>query len=249
MVNKVMNKDDFLRLTKNCADEILFNEPELQKFLIWINQKSNLISLKSSYKPAAIRAFYFSRSFSINYDDAIDDIRRYDLAPTLEPALAIADTLNLDPKLAKDINDARQMQNHLATALSTVSEDKIAEELVKLFCKLGYYLELQEVIPALLKIRNHFYQSRLNDLFDIERRFKKWWRIKRRNWAEELLYSVKNLPDDLTRKRNFNDRQKKLLQKYYDANRLLVQQMNQSKVNPEVRQEIEDSLLLPAKSI
>jgi hypothetical protein len=48
----------------------------------------------------------------------------------------------------------------------------------------------------------------------------------------------------------FNDQQKKLLQQYYDANLLLVECLNSDcYVSREVRQKIEDELLLPIAEI
>jgi hypothetical protein len=48
----------------------------------------------------------------------------------------------------------------------------------------------------------------------------------------------------------FSNEQKELLQKYYDANKLLVDCLNSDcHVSRKVRQEIEDSLLLPMSEI
>lgn len=47
----------------------------------------------------------------------------------------------------------------------------------------------------------------------------------------------------------FSEPQKELLKQYYDANKLLVDCMNNSEASPEVRQEIEDSLFLPIADI
>jgi predicted NACHT family NTPase len=48
----------------------------------------------------------------------------------------------------------------------------------------------------------------------------------------------------------FSDQQKQLLQQYYDANKLLVDCLNSDcDVSREVRQEIEETLLLPIAEI
>lgn len=48
---------------------------------------------------------------------------------------------------------------------------------------------------------------------------------------------------------HFSEDHKDLLQKYYNANRLLIECLNNSEVTSEVRQEIEDTLLLPFAEI
>jgi predicted NACHT family NTPase len=48
----------------------------------------------------------------------------------------------------------------------------------------------------------------------------------------------------------FNDSQKQLLQQYYEANELLIDCLNSGcNVSPEVREEIEETLLLPKDEV
>jgi len=67
------------------------------------------------------------------------------------------------------------------------------------------------------------------------------------NWTEKLRATMiqhRNIGYDW----QFTDAQKKLLKQYYDANKLLVDCLNSDcYVSREVRQEIEDTLLLPVK--
>ena len=56
-----------------------------------------------------------------------------------------------------------------------------------------------------------------------------------------LLIQYRNLQLDW----QFSDEQKRLLDKYYSANKLLLDCLQKSNVSPEVQKEIKDSLLLP----
>jgi len=73
----------------------------------------------------------------------------------------------------------------------------------------------------------------------------RWWQENSQAWMEKLrtvMIEHRNIGHDW----QFNESQKKLLQQYYDANKLLVDCLNSSRyVSLEVRQEIENTLLLP----
>jgi predicted NACHT family NTPase len=69
------------------------------------------------------------------------------------------------------------------------------------------------------------------------------------NWVKEMrvvMIEHRNIGHDW----QFSDSQKERLQKYYDANKLLVDCLNSDcYVSREVRQEIEETLLLPIAEI
>jgi predicted NACHT family NTPase len=54
--------DDLLLMMKKQIDRHIADDEKLQQFLTWINEKS--CSVETRYKPAAVRAFYLSRSLS-----------------------------------------------------------------------------------------------------------------------------------------------------------------------------------------
>ena len=67
-------------------------------------------------------------------------------------------------------------------------------------------------------------------------------------WIEELLQVIRehrNIFYDW----QFTDSQKQALQHYHDANKALVDLMKNCNVSEEVRQEIEDTLLLPIATL
>lgn len=78
--------------------------------------------------------------------------------------------------------------------------------------------------------------------------FKAWWQTNGQAWAEQLravMIEHRNIGHDW----QFSDSQKQLLQQYYNANQLLVDCLNsECYVSRDVRQQIEDTLLLPVKT-
>jgi predicted NACHT family NTPase len=79
--------------------------------------------------------------------------------------------------------------------------------------------------------------------------FQRWWEGNGTNWRERLraiMIEHRNIGDDW----QFTDSQKELLQKYYDANKLLVDCLNSDcHLSRDVRKHIEDTLLLPINSV
>ncbi len=79
--------------------------------------------------------------------------------------------------------------------------------------------------------------------------FEQWWYANGQAWTEQLalvMIEQRNLGHDW----QFSDVQKELLKQYYDANKLLVDCLNSDcYVSREVRQEIEETLLLPLAEI
>ncbi|MEH2328162.1 NACHT C-terminal helical domain 2-containing protein [Nostoc sp.] len=94
--------------------------------------------------------------------------------------------------------------------------------------------ELQELIP---------------DLDRDKKKFDKWCQFNSQAWIKQLrevMIKYRNIGHEW----QFSNEQKKLLQQYYDANKLLVDCLNSDcYVSREVRQQIEDTLLLPIAEI
>ena len=103
---------------------------------------------------------------------------------------------------------------------------------------------------SLQKIRDQLYdsayQNRIQEWWRSER---EWWNAKGKDWTQQLInlmIKYRNIGHDW----KFSEQQKSLLRKYYDANILLVDCLNSaSNVSPAVRQEIEETLLLPIANI
>ncbi|NER83412.1 MAG: hypothetical protein F6K42_28440 [Leptolyngbya sp. SIO1D8] len=78
---------------------------------------------------------------------------------------------------------------------------------------------------------------------------KGWWKTRGSHWTSQLRNEVVK-HRNIGHHWNFNTEQKNLLQTYHDANQLSLECLNSDcNVSRKVRQEIEDSLLLPIEVI
>jgi len=106
--------------------------------------------------------------------------------------------------------------------------------------------------PSLDKALQDLKQQLPNRDFNLdgnEWQFKQWWQTHGISWTEQLSAAIIKYRH-IGYPWQFNSQQKKLLKHYYDANRLLVDCLNSDcYVSREVRQEIEDTLLLPMAEI
>jgi hypothetical protein len=77
-----------------------------------------------------------------------------------------------------------------------------------------------------------------------------WWKTNGEAWAMQLRDVMIQHRNTGRRDWSFSEHQEELLWKYYDANKLLVDCLNNTpSVSPEVRSHIEDTLLLPIAEI
>ena len=76
-----------------------------------------------------------------------------------------------------------------------------------------------------------------------------WWEANGESWSEDFRNAIiryQNIGHDW----QFNEQQKTLLEQYYRANQLLTECLHhECYVSPEVRQQIEETLLLPIAEI
>jgi predicted NACHT family NTPase len=222
------NADLFVLAMKQEIDSILIWDGKFQKFLIWVEEKS--YSTKSSYKPAAVRAYYLDlalareRTFDRAFDLALDLDRAFDHALDLTRDLALA--FDLDLALAYDLALAFDLARDLDLAL--VRTDKS--------------IELHGSLKHL--------KNQLPDMSSKNRRnFSSWWKANGQAWTKQLR-SIMILHRNIGHDWQFTEAQRKLLQRYYNANKLLVDCLNSDcYVSREVRESIESTLLLPISSI
>jgi len=72
VVSMLRNADYFLSLMKQQVDAIAGVDPELSRFLFWLDRKSHQLS-KPKFKPAAFRAFYLEFILDLKPDSLQDD--------------------------------------------------------------------------------------------------------------------------------------------------------------------------------
>ena len=143
--------------------------------------------------------------------------------------------------LALDLARARALDLALALALALDLDLDLARAL-DLDLDLDLDLEFQRKLKEL--------RDRLPDKSLSRGDRQRWWETNGESWTTELravMIKYRNIGHDW----QFTpDEQKQLLQQYHDANKLLVDCLNSDcYVSREVRQEIEDTLLLPITEV
>ncbi|RCJ32313.1 hypothetical protein A6769_28390 [Nostoc punctiforme NIES-2108] len=227
--------DRLLLLIKDKIDFMVAGDQRLQEFLLWVKEKS--LPVKVSYKPAAVRAFYLSLfqslfrslalSLSLSCSLDLDLSRSLDLDLDLDLSLSLSLNLSFSLFLSRSLSLDLDVSLSLDLDLSRSLDLSLDPELKNLLQK------LREQLPS----RQDRQVSQ------------KWWLVNGKTWCEELrevMIKYRNIGHDW----QFSNEQKELLQKYYDANKLLVDCLNSDcYVSREVRQQIEDTLLLPIAEI
>ncbi|MEO1691940.1 MAG: signal transduction protein, partial [Cyanobacteria bacterium J06631_6] len=111
---------------------------------------------------------------------------------------------------------------------------------------LNLNLELAEEEDPQLYVALSKLKQRLPDEENTSyKEFKQWWQDNGKVWSADFRQAMIDYRD-IGYNWQFSDEQKALLEQYYVANQLLTQCLHQDcYVRPEVRQEIEETLLLP----
>lgn len=212
--------DSLVQLMKQQIDALVAQDPYLQEFLTWASQNSQAVPTPP--KPAAIRAFYFALAQT----------------PHLAPHFALACTLDqgifLDAALDDLVSECTLFSSDFAYAHACA--DALRNALV-IVLDLGLHQSLQQL------------QDQLPDLKEDKERFQGWWQTNHLTWTEQLKAAI-TMHQDIQHHWDFSPTQQQALQRYYDANQLLIDCLNSNcEVTMAVRQEIEAALLLPLKEL
>jgi predicted NACHT family NTPase len=227
-VGMMRNADELLLAMKSFVDLRLSQNDRLQQSLKWVIRISPLA--QSKYEPAVVRAFNFASD--LNGDGSLNLSNGLDLA------------LALDLDLASDIEHYIDRMN----ALMDYVADGPLYEAISL--KINFeHLPICDYAPD-IKCRLRKLIDRLPDTFYQNREaFEQWWQTNGLEWTEDCRQIMAD-HSDIVHDWQLTDAQKALLRQYHDANLLLVQCLNSDcYVSRSVRQEIEDTLLLPMAEI
>lgn len=219
--------DDFLLLMKNKADALI-QDDELIKLLSWAKERAD--SLDLSYKKSALRAYsisIYTICSGVYFDRAL--AHALVLAHALDRALALDLALDLDRAHALALALALAHAHARAHALAHARAHALALDLDHARAK---EMGLDSLVKSLEELKANMPSK------DATR---KAWAA----WAEKLrqvMIRERNIGHDF----GLNDKQKKCLEDYLYANKLIVDCLNcQSYVSKPVREEILDTLLLP----
>lgn len=241
-VRLLKSADSLLQLMKQQIDSLLATDEKLQQYLAWVEEKSN--SVRAPYKLAAMRAYYL----------LIDqNLTRY-----LDFDLALAENLDStfaqDLVLAQDPDFSQDFAQDLAQDLALAQDLEFVQELGELDNLELDNLDLNEIVrdqnfEEELKHKLQQLKTELPNPGKDSDIFKQWWVPNGTNWIEKLraiMIEHRNIGHDW----QFTDSQEELLEKYCGANKLLVECLNSDcYVSRDVRKYIEDTLILPIKSI
>jgi predicted NACHT family NTPase len=240
-VGMLQPADYLLQLMKQRIDALLAADEKSQQFLTWASKKSLVIEV--SHKPAAVRAFYFN--LARDHHPLRDPMRYRDaeMIRALDYHLFILLKLGNIRALDVGLDDILALACDRALDLDLTYYPYAFKGAFYLACERALILE-PKLGQALQELK-----EQLPDLDSSEWRFRQWWETNGQAWSEKLrarLIEHRDIGYDW----QFSDEQKKLLKQYYDANKLLVDCLNSDcYVSREVRQEIEETLLLPVAEI
>ena len=265
-VGMLLDSDRLFQLMKQQIDGLGAEDPKIQQFLSWVEQKSQ--SVDAPYKPAAVRAYYFDRDLARARARVMARDRDRDFAQDLARALARDRALAraIDRTLARDLarDRARALARDRALALALARSLAFARALARDLTRnrdlvldraraLARSLSLVHALAIDLDLDPEL-QSQIEQLKGAlptpstgnREAFREWWQKHGLAWRKELR-TVMIQHRNIGTSWQFSNEQEGMLQQYYDANLLLVQCLNLPDivVTRSLRQEIEETLLLP----
>ncbi|MCW5316198.1 NACHT domain-containing protein [Nostoc sp. KVJ3] len=213
--------DSLVQLMKQQIDALVSQDPYLQEFLTWGSQKSRTIP--SLAKDATIRAFYLALSRTPHIAS------HFALASSLDQGMFL-DTA-LDDLLLECAIDGSQDFAHIHACGDALSN------ILGIVLDVGLHKSLQQLSEQLPNYR----QS--------EEWLGLWGQTNYSAWAEQLKITIINYRN-ISHQWQFSPEQQQVLQRYYDANQLLLDCLHSNcEVTAAIRQEIEATLLLPQKEL
>jgi hypothetical protein len=247
----MQNADYFLQLMKQHTDKFLASCEKSQQFLNWLAQKASATKSedKVPYKLISIKAFYLTSAVQDN-------------GTLIHGGLAAV----IDSDYHKLVFDFNSANHHSAIvpelALDYHLDNAIANDFVfTLFARdfdhalaLDIEPELKESLQAIARRLKEELPAPETKVIDEQvctdwTKVSAWWIANRRCWIDEIKLLVSN-HRNISYDWQFSAKEKELIQKYYNANSRLVKCLNSGcEVSKAVKEEIEETLLLPIDEI
>lgn len=249
-LQKMQNPDNFVLQLKEKIDGILAGDRKLQIFLEWVTQKAILIQV--SYKASAARAFYFSQALARIFEPKLS--RPLDFSHAVDRALK-SDLHDRSLAYQLDENLGEDFKNNAIRSLDyDLAIDLILDCLLVTFAyDLNLFLTYSQdcdfdLDPELQQSLKRF-KNQLPNAEKDNAQYQKWLQMNGKIWTQNLRMAIiqhRNIGYEW----QFSIDEKTLLKKYYYANKILIECLNeQNQVSPQIRQEIEETLLLPIVEI
>ena len=220
--------DRMLKMMKRKIDELVSQDPQLQSFLTWVNQQS--IQIQTPYKAVTIRALYL--------DIDLENTRSLDRARALD----IAHSRSLERARTK----AMGIDNMMETEVDIDYTINLALNLdLALYFANHPVIELACALEPDLHRGLQFLRQKFPDPHKSRENFAKWWQAKGLDWSKKLRNLIVQHRKS-SQEWQFSENQLNLLRTYHDANKLLIECLNNAEyVSPLVKSQIESTLLLP----
>jgi predicted NACHT family NTPase len=236
------NADLLVLLMKETIDKLIAENEKIQDLLHWLNIKTKAVDIKFKTKDIwNLRIFNY---FFINQNISLSRVVYFDIC--------LFNSLNI----FLEFSICRPLFCRFVPPISIDLELSRILDMAKDFNQYNPWIELSfgEIIDLIKKGDRKLYEElqKLNNIILARRNSKElnqWWKANSKLWREDLrkiTIEYRNIGHDW----QFSEEQKELLKQYYFANQLLTQCLHQEcYVSREVRQEIEETLLLPISEI
>lgn len=257
-----------LQIIKQKVDSLVENQDILQEMLNSLYQKS--CSVNTKYKPAGVRAFYLEGIVD-NYGGRICTIDKsldYDLSIDTELSSILGTSLS-EPNPEQYIHGVATCLDRIIEPLFEVDYPRITDDIDRrqdrfdLWQSAAPRKDLKSLSSAIEKADdalqgNQGLKQALQQLQNrLPEKLNETWEAwlnsqKSKNWSEQLRQiMIKYRGFGYNWQCQFTREQRELFKSYYNANELLVNCLFKTNcfVSREVRQEIEDTLLLPIAEI
>jgi predicted NACHT family NTPase len=213
--------DSLVQLMKQQIDTLVAQDPHLQDFLMWASQKSQTIPTEPNITTA--RAFYLALVRNPH------TAAHFALASTLDQGMfldAALDSLLLE--FATNHSQDFAYVNACGEALNNI---------LVMVLDAGFYKSLQQLRDQLPPPNQNW------------ERLQTWWQENYSDWTAKVRDTIAHYRN-IHHSWQFTPEQQQVLQRYYDANQLLLDCLNSNcEVTAAIRQEIEATLLLPQKEL
>lgn len=220
-ISMLRSADSLVQLMKQEIDNLVAEDPYLQNFLQWGSEKSQQISNEPQL--VTKRAFYLALA------KTPQAAAHFTLACTLDQGVFLDAALeNLLVECTTDKNQKLAQAQVCDLALSNI---------LLMVLDVGFYKSLQQL------------QAQIPPTSYSRENLDKWWKNHRVDWLDQLRNTITDFRN-IHRQWHFSPEQEMILDKYYEANQLLVDCLNSnSEVTPAIRTEIEETMLLSQKEM
>ena len=233
------NADRLVLLMKEKIDSFLAQDEKLQEYLEWLKEKTTTVNIE--YAAETAQEIHNTYNFYADTNITLSRIIYFDLDlnRNLKPIHSL--NLNLYQYLSQVENPRLDVDLHLYLCLFLYQRLKLN---LNFNPKLAQQIDA-DLYDALLNLKAKLPDEKTTT----EIKFKEWWLANGQAWSKDFrnaMIKYRNIGHDW----QFSEAQKNLLEQYYLANQLLTQCLHhECYVSREVRQYIEETLLLPIAEI